>query len=372
MGVVGMNKSILFTALLCFTLILISEPASAIPAFPGAEGFGADTPGGRGGQVVFVTNTNDYGPGSLREALTMEVPRIIVFRTSGTILWSSPVTLTAANSYVTVAGETAPGDGIAIRGYPLKLGDRNPSNAFHDGIFRHLRFRLGTTMTDCSEASTVLVLEGSNHFIFDHCSFSWDMDQVFTVWGHGTHDFTVQWSILAEGACEIKCPGTGSSCGDNLGPFIAGGEHIYDFDYHHNYVAHKRYRNWGLFAGQGCTFTNNVNYNTYDHDYNVDQIYCLPIEVDFINNYSNKDLGQVAGLIILIYYLKGNITVIVHTLLPLVCTYQAIFLLIVMINQESIIIPMIKKAWYRSGQDHLLLNLLSIEQPKYLLNLYIL
>lgn len=92
----------------------LSEPAK-IPAFPGAEGFGAYTPGGRGGEVYEVTNLNDTGPGSLREAVEAEGPRIVVFRISGNIEIKSK--LAVRNPYITIAGQTAPGDGVCLKNH---------------------------------------------------------------------------------------------------------------------------------------------------------------------------------------------------------------------------------------------------------------
>src|SRR3990167_6704486 len=115
--------------------VRIAQAQATIPAFPGCEGFGCDTPGGRGGRVIAVTNLNDSGPGSLRDALLQTGPRIVVFEVSGTINLNSYLTLRSDNSYVTVAGQTAPGDGIAIEGAPMWL------EGLHDAVFQHVRFR---------------------------------------------------------------------------------------------------------------------------------------------------------------------------------------------------------------------------------------
>src|SRR6476620_2954723 len=106
----------------------------AIPSFPGAEGFGSRTPGGRGGRVIFVTNLDDAGPGSFRAAGEAEGPRIVIFRVSGLITLASPIVI--KQPYVTIAGQTAPGDGICLRSYTFVI-------ATHDVIVRYLRSRLG-------------------------------------------------------------------------------------------------------------------------------------------------------------------------------------------------------------------------------------
>src|ERR1051326_1494169 len=107
-----------FAALAASSTLLAADAvpaASDLPAFPGAEGFGANTPGGRGGKVIFVTNLNDSGAGSLREACEADGPRIVVFRVSGTIQLRRALTVTMP--YLTIAGQTAPGAGICLREY---------------------------------------------------------------------------------------------------------------------------------------------------------------------------------------------------------------------------------------------------------------
>src|SRR3954464_10083935 len=91
----------------------LRAPAADIPAFPGAEGFGANTPGGRGGKVLFVTNLDDSGPGSLRAACEADGPRTVIFRVSGTIALKKPIIIT--RPFLTIAGQSAPGDGICLR-----------------------------------------------------------------------------------------------------------------------------------------------------------------------------------------------------------------------------------------------------------------
>src|ERR1043165_4106151 len=105
----------LFASLLCAA----GARAADLPAFPGAEGFGANTPGGRGGRVILVTNLDDAGPGSFRAACGAEGPRIVVFQVGGTIKLKSP--LTVRNPFLTIAGQTAPGDGIALRDYTFGI-----------------------------------------------------------------------------------------------------------------------------------------------------------------------------------------------------------------------------------------------------------
>ena len=153
-------------------------------AFPSAYGAGAYTTGGRGGIVVHVTNLNDRGNGSFREALLMTVPRTIVFDVSGVITLSSYVQMRAINSNVTIAGQTAPEGGITIDGNRLYL------THVDNIIVRHIRFRggitakgLGYNMNDSFSS-----LGNITNQIFDHCSFSWDGDESASWYSHLTID----------------------------------------------------------------------------------------------------------------------------------------------------------------------------------------
>ncbi len=157
-------------------------------AFPGAEGFGRFAVGGRGGDVYHVTNLNDDGPGSLRQGLkTAKGPRTIVFDLSGTIQLKSELRITQSN--LTLAGQTAPGDGITLRDQTVSL------KGCHDVIVRYLRVRLGDKNKKPGGYDT-LTTDDIENVILDHVSLSWAID--------GTHDLrrgknvTVQWCILSE------------------------------------------------------------------------------------------------------------------------------------------------------------------------------
>lgn len=238
-------------------------------AFPGAEGYGRFAIGGRGGKVVEVTNLNDDGPGSFREAVTQDIgPRTIVFNVSGNIELKSRLVI--SQPYITVAGQTAPGDGITISRAPLGLtGD--------EGIVRFLRVRIGAGRTYDG-----MGLTGANNSIIDHCSISWTIDESFS--SRGAHHITLQRTLISEalnvaghGKYEAgKMHGYAATIGGDIGSF------------HHNLLAHNYGRNWsmggglngdGYYSGR-LDIRNNVVYNwghrTTDGGAN---------EVNFVNNY---------------------------------------------------------------------------------------
>ena len=172
----------------------------AVKAFPTAEGFGANSVGGRGGRVVEVTNLNDSGEGSLRSAMEATGPRICVFRVSGTITLKSAIRV--RTPYLTVAGQTSPG-GVQIKGNGQPEGDWGVwfINGAHDIIVRHLRVRMGGNMKH--DAGNNLLCYGTaepgvHDVIFDHCSVSWGSDTQLDWYGSYLDRATFQWNIVAE------------------------------------------------------------------------------------------------------------------------------------------------------------------------------
>lgn len=210
-------------------------------AFPTAEGYGKYTVGGRGGDVFEVTNLNDSGEGSLRNAVEASGPRTVVFRVSGTINLKSDLEI--KNPFITIAGQTAPGDGITLRAYTLII-------RADDVIVRYIRVRLGD---ESGEASDGLTSRYTNNLILDHLSVSWSIDETLTVY-QGTNT-TVQWCIVAESLYESNHTkgsdhGYGGIWGSNYSTF------------HHNLIAHHSSRNPRFVSGAGNTdYRNNVVYN---------------------------------------------------------------------------------------------------------------
>ncbi|HEC43399.1 MAG TPA: pectate lyase [Bacteroides sp.] len=174
--------------LIGFTQCAQEVEQKEVVAFPGAEGYGRHTPGGRGGDVYIVTNLKDSGEGSLRYGIeNADGPRTIVFEVSGTILLKDHLII--SKPFLTIAGQTAPGDGIAIRDYGLKIKDT------HDVIMRYVRIRLGDQNKPSPAGFDAIETNDVSNIIFDHISASWGID--------GTHDlrgekFTLQWSIYGE------------------------------------------------------------------------------------------------------------------------------------------------------------------------------
>lgn len=209
-------------------------------AFPTAEGYGKYTIGGRGGKVIHVTNLNDDGAGSLRAAINEAGPRTIVFDVSGTIMLKSNISI--KSPFVTIAGQTAPGGGICLRGGNINI---NADNV----IIRHIRIRVGDDLEGDYDA---LECRGRKNVILDHVSASWSVDETMSV--YGCDSITVQWCMITESmfySHHVKgSHGFGGIWGSNFST------------YHHNLIAHHSSRNPRIASNCGyMDYRNNVIYN---------------------------------------------------------------------------------------------------------------
>lgn len=233
-----MKKSL---SIIAASLISISTMAQA-PAFPGAEGHGRFVTGGRGGKIYHVTNLNDSGTGSFREAVKSG-KRIIVFDVAGVIALKSDLKI-ADN--ITILGQTAPSPGITLRYYTVQPGSNN--------IIRFIRIRRGQekNINDGADASWQRNKTG---IIFDHCSFSWSIDEVASFYDN--NNFTMQWCTVAE---SLTNPGHSKGAHGYGG--IWGGKLA---SFHHNFVAHLMNRgprfNGARYGWTG--YTSNKEYSTY-------------------------------------------------------------------------------------------------------------
>ena len=223
---------------------LMSAAALAqAPAFPGAEGHGRYVTGGRGGKVIHVTNLNDKGTGSFRAAVTGNSKKIIVFDVAGVIPLASDLTI---GSNTTILGQTAPSPGITLRYYTVRPED--------NCIIRFIRLRRGQEK-DINDGADATWQRNKTGIIFDHCSFSWSIDEVASFYDN--NNFTMQWCTVAE---SLTNPGHSKGAHGYGG--IWGGKLA---SFHHNFVGHLMNRgprfNGARYGWTG--YTSNKDYDTY-------------------------------------------------------------------------------------------------------------
>ena len=241
--------------------------------FPTAEGYGRFARGGRGGTVLEVTNLLDYNsnepviPGSYRAAIEATGPRTVVFRVSGLIRLKRPCTINAANGYLTIAGQTAPGEGICLSQWRAGI------TSCSDVIMRFIRCRLGDFS---QQAMDGIGLGNSTHSIIDHCSISWTMDEASSsrqsgAVGSSSCNITFQHNIISEPLQHsYHYDDSNRSCTNCYQTHAFAASISGEIgSYHHNLIAHSTDRNWSLAGGLdgsshyagSLDIRNNVVYN---------------------------------------------------------------------------------------------------------------
>ena len=289
-----------------FYLVSCCTYAADLPAFPGAEGFGAESVGGRRGKIIEVTNLHDSGPGSFRTAVSAPEPRIVVFRVAGTIEIKSRIDI--QYPFLTVAGQTAPGDGILLKGTE-EGGGQMLRIRTHDVILQYLRIRSGAHgkpgRGQINVSLSPIEANGNQYgnvynIILDHLSLSWTLDENLSihrnvpenqpqVWeSYPTiSNVSVQHCLIAEG---LYPHSTGIQTG---GERIArdgksiynGGMGVFNLSIHRNVFVNTSHRNPGL-GSKSARVINNIMYNwsskcAETHD---------AITVDWIGNYFSNQV----------------------------------------------------------------------------------
>ena len=194
--------------------------AEDVPAFPGAEGHGRYVTGGRGGKIVHVTNLNNSGTGSLRAAVSGNDKKIVVFDVSGIIALSAELII---GDNTTIAGQTAPNPGITVRYFTMRPGNNN--------IIRFIRFRRGEEK-NVNDGADATWQRNKTNIIFDHCSFSWSIDEIASFYDN--RSFTMQWCTLGEALAN-----PGHTKGEHSYGGIWGGKGA---SFHHNFLCHMQNR----------------------------------------------------------------------------------------------------------------------------------
>jgi len=254
---------LLTSASICADEAAVKRPLvdiSKLPAFPGAEGFGAYAVGGRGGKVIEVTNLDDSGPGSFRSACDTNEPRIVVFRVGGNIELKRAIRIN--RPYITIAGQTAPGDGICLRNFPLNIRT-------HNVVIRFIRVRPGDT---AGQEMDAIWAAGGDRVILDHVSASWSIDECISFTRNGTN-VTVQNCIAAESLfASVHSKGNhgfGGIWAPDTGTF------------HHNLLADHSSRNPRFAGSIVLDHRNNVIFNWgYNSAYAGENAH-----VNMVNNY---------------------------------------------------------------------------------------
>ena len=313
-----MNRKKMCMKNCCWIVLLLCafKGRAQLTAFPGAEGFGKYASGGRGGQVAIVTNTADRGEGSFRWALEQfpGEPLTVVFQTGGLIELQSNIVIKRSN--LTIAGQTAPGDGICLKNFSLVVNGAAVKGNHGNIIIRHLRSRPGGTD---KKGLYGFNLENCHDVIVDHCSFSWANEECAAM--YDTRNTTVQWCIVSEGLYSA-----GHLKGNRSYGGVWGGQYA---SYHHNLIAHQNNRAIRFNGARAhdtialVDYRNNVIYNwsstnaPYGGEVNipgglsqvnmVNNYYkpgpAAPAELKFVHASYQKENAQGTGQ----WYVHGNV-----------------------------------------------------------------
>lgn len=250
------------------TMTIYAPGTEPVRAFPGAEGAGANAKGGRGGDVYHVTNLNDSGAGSLRFGISSATgPRTIVFDVAGTIQLATRLNIN--KNFLTIAGQTAPGDGVTVAGHSAVVSGNNV-------VIRYMRFRMGDLNCPAVQDDALWV-DKTSDVILDHVSASWSVDETLSV--TESNRVTVQWSYITE-SMKQSCHEKGAHGYGSLIRYGTG-----QVTYHHNLYAHHDSRNPRVGDNIGLDFVNNVIY-----DWGGESSYSGPADegsprVNYVGNY---------------------------------------------------------------------------------------
>jgi len=252
--------AVITAAVFCSSAGAADENGNGLPAFPGAEGFGAVSKGGRGGKVIKVTNLNAKGPGSLQWACEQEGPRIVVFDVSGVITFKRGrkpgIRIMKPNIYI--AGQTAPGAGITVRGKISSYGSRrDDSGRMNDITIRFMRARPGYAQKGgYVTGGRAIEIEYTDRAIVDHCSGSWAVDEEYLLWTDS--EVTVQWCAVEESDVSWE----GGDEPHNFGMLVRGHRDKASFSLHHLLFAHHHSRSPSDYGNvYNLDSRNNVLYN---------------------------------------------------------------------------------------------------------------